>query len=116
MRRYSGLSLPSPLWLNPFHVLGLLTTHRDPTMHSYNSFGGFTPQPQVYYQSGQGYYVGHAVLYGGGSQDQPGDAISGVVEFYGVSALAVIGLCFYYMLTRYRRTVRGGRPLGETPK
>ena len=72
MRRYSGLSLPSPLWLNPFHVLGLLTTHRDPTMHSYNSFGGFTPQPQVYYQSGQGYYVGHAVLYGGGFRGPTG--------------------------------------------
>ena len=37
-----------------------------------------------------------------------------VVLFYAVALITVSVVCLYYMLTRYRRDVRGGRPLGET--
>jgi len=38
---------------------------------------------------------------------------SHVLLVYGLALLLGIALCLYYMLTRYRRDVRGGRPLGE---
>ena len=114
MTRYSGLTLPSPLWLNPFHILSLLTTHNEAAA-GWRSFYGQVPQQQIYYQSSQGYYVGNAALYGGdyGFGDRQSGTALHAVTFYCVTALAIIALCFYYMFTRYRRTVRGGRPLGD---
>ncbi|MBV9852604.1 MAG: ABC transporter permease subunit [Armatimonadetes bacterium] len=41
---------------------------------------------------------------------------STVVGTYSGMLLLAIVICFYYMLTRYRRAVRGGRPLGEPLK
>lgn len=81
MARYSGL--PSPLWLNPFYVLPLLTQG---------------PAPE-------------AAFYG---DDGPLPSAAGAVNTYWIASLLIIAVCFYYMFTRYRRAVRGGRPLGET--
>lgn len=104
MMRYAGL--PSPLWVNPFYVLSLLSQPRNialPAMYGYS--GG----QQVYYSTWMGYYG-----YSGYGEAMPNS--TEVVIAYGIVSLLVIAFCFYYMFTRYRRTVRGGRPLGETLK
>lgn len=36
-----------------------------------------------------------------------------VLIFYGLALVVAVAFCLYYILTRYRRDVRGGRPLGE---
>ena len=102
MLHYSHL--PSPLWLNPFYVLSLLS-QRSPLNVAMPAYG-YGGMQQVYYSNSYSYgYSGYGMT--------PWQNVSDVLTFYGATALAVIGLCFYYMLTRYRRTVRGGRPLGE---
>ena len=80
---------PAITWFSPFFVLSVLSGWAEARDMGYN------PYTQEDYDVWSAYP-------------------SSVLLVYSLSLIVAIGVCLYYMLTRYRRDVRGGRPLGET--
>ncbi len=94
-RDYGYFGCPAISWFSPFYVLSVLSNWAEPR-----------PEPPYY-----NYY--NTVSTVDGSDVWSGQP-SSVLIVYSLSLIFAIGVCLYYMLTRYRRDVRGGRPLGET--
>lgn len=86
---YGYFGCPAMSWFSPFYVLSVLSDWAQArnTFYDASSFDGndvWSAQP------------------------------SSVLLVYSLSLVLAVAFCWYYMLTRYRRDVRGGKPLGET--
>ena len=87
---YGYFGFPSVTWFSPFFVLSVLSGWAE----SRETLGGYP-------------------AYSFDEKDVWSREPSSVLLVYSLSLIVAIGVCLYYMLTRYRRDVRGGRPLGE---
>ena len=90
-RDYGFYGIPAVSWLSPLFVLSVVSNWTE-------SAG--VPS----YADGSDYGSEEAVW-----STHP----SSVLLVYSLSLVVAVCLCLYYVLTRYRRDVRGGRPLGE---
>lgn len=89
---YGYYGMPAVSWFSPLFVLSVLSNWMTARA---------TPDPV------------RSWPVGGEDADVWSADPSHVLLVYGLALLLGIALCLYYMLTRYRRDVRGGRPLGE---
>ena len=84
---YGYFGSPAISWLSPFFVLSVVSN---------------------------GTEAGNAPSYASGNEDDVWSAHpASVLLVYSFSLIIAVCFCLYYVLTRYRRDVRGGRPLGE---
>ena len=89
---YGYHGLPAVSWFSPLYVLSVLSNRM-----SAGAASSAAPRWQVSEEDADVW-----------SADP-----SHVLLVYDLGLVIGIALCLYYMLTRYRRDVRGGRPLGE---
>ena len=87
VRDYGYFGVPAVTWFSPLFVLSVVSDWTESA---------------------------HASAYAyGGDADVWSAHPSSVLLVYSLSLVAAVCFCLYYVLTRYRRDVRGGRPLGE---